>query len=189
MVSPLALRKVSACALPRPSAMASAKLANSTVNHSHSEIWKVKPATPAPLERSRTVSTVVMTAPASTTNITGFFIMVRGLSFTSASVMARLTMGGSKSGRERDPFLGTIDAKSWDGDMVVTGILAPQPTLMHQEMFHDGAQRERREKRQRAHDHHYPYQQDDEHRTVRGEGAGRDRHQLLLRQAAGGREQ
>ena len=39
MVSVLVLRSVSACALPRPSAMASAKLANSTVNHSHSVIW------------------------------------------------------------------------------------------------------------------------------------------------------
>ncbi len=35
VVSVLVLRSVSACALPRPSAMASAKLANSTVNHSH----------------------------------------------------------------------------------------------------------------------------------------------------------
>ena len=44
----LGFAQVSACALPRPSAMASAKLANSTVNQSQSEIWKVKPATPAP---------------------------------------------------------------------------------------------------------------------------------------------
>ena len=38
IVSERALRSVSAWALPRPSAMASAKLANSTVNHSHSVI-------------------------------------------------------------------------------------------------------------------------------------------------------
>jgi hypothetical protein len=55
--------------------MASAKLANSTVNQSQSEIWKVKPATAGPLARSRTVRIVVMTAPTSTTNMTGFFIM------------------------------------------------------------------------------------------------------------------
>ena len=36
IVSALVRRSVAACALPRPSAMASAKLANSTVNHSHS---------------------------------------------------------------------------------------------------------------------------------------------------------
>ena len=41
MVSERALRSVSACALPRPSAMASAKLANSTVNHSHSVICRL----------------------------------------------------------------------------------------------------------------------------------------------------
>ena len=33
-----------ACALPRPSATASAKLANSTVNHSQMMIWNVKPS-------------------------------------------------------------------------------------------------------------------------------------------------
>ena len=43
MVSERAFRSVSACALPRPSAMASAKLANSTVNHSHSVICRLKP--------------------------------------------------------------------------------------------------------------------------------------------------
>src|ERR1035438_6510094 len=189
LVSVLVLRRVSACALPRPSAMASAKLANSTVNHSHREIWKVKPATPAPVARSRTVRSVVITAPTSTTNMTGFFIMWRGLSLTSASVMARLTMGGSRRGRERDPLRGTIDATSSDGDTVITDILAPQPPLVHQEMFHDRAQRESREKRQCAHNQHYPHQQHDEHGTVGGEGAGRDRHQFLLRQAAGGGEQ
>ena len=36
-------RSASACALPRPSAIASAKLANSTVNHSHRTIWNSKP--------------------------------------------------------------------------------------------------------------------------------------------------
>src|ERR1017187_8218483 len=189
LVSVLVLRRVSACALPRPSAMASAKLANSTVNHSQRVIWKVKPAMPAPPARSRTVRSVVMTAPTSTTNMTGFFIMWRGLSFTSASVTARLTMGGSRIGREREPFLGTIDATSSEGDTVSIGILAPKPPLMHQEMFHDRTQRERREKRQRAHDHHHTHQQDDEHRTVGGESAGRDRHQFLLRQTARGREQ
>ncbi len=35
----MVLRRVSACALPRASAMASAKLANKTVNQSHSAIW------------------------------------------------------------------------------------------------------------------------------------------------------
>ena len=42
MVSPRVARRVAACALPRPSAMASAKVANSTVNHSHTAIWPEK---------------------------------------------------------------------------------------------------------------------------------------------------
>ena len=41
-------RSVSAWALPRPSAMASAKLANSTVNHSQTETPRMNPATPRP---------------------------------------------------------------------------------------------------------------------------------------------
>src|SRR6516225_7882130 len=125
--------------------MASAKLANSTVNQSHKVIWKVKPATPAPAKLSRTVSTVVTAAPTSTTNITGFFIMVRGFSLRTESAMARLTMGGSSSGRARGAFLGIRDVTSSGtagGEIVAVAILAPQPSLVHQEMFHNGPQRE-----------------------------------------------
>ena len=46
-VSARALRNVSACALPRPSAIASAKLAKSTVNHSQSVICSPNPNCPA----------------------------------------------------------------------------------------------------------------------------------------------
>ena len=42
-VSARDLRSVSACAFPRPSAIASAKFANSTVNHSHSVICSANP--------------------------------------------------------------------------------------------------------------------------------------------------
>src|SRR5258708_28792879 len=113
----------------------------------------------APTNTSRMARIVVITAPHSTTNMTGFFIMVRGLSFTSASVRARRTIGGSSSGREREPRFGNNVAASSgaDGSTVITGILAPQPPLMHQQMFHDRAQRKRREERQRAHDHHHAH--------------------------------
>ena len=84
-VSERAFRSVSACALPRPSAMASAKFANSTVNQSQSVICRLK----AKLCLSRNRSNVVTTLPTSTTNITGFFIMVRGSSLTTASTSAR----------------------------------------------------------------------------------------------------
>ncbi len=45
-VSVRARRKVSAWALPRPSAIASAKLAKSTVSHSQNVIWISKPRLP-----------------------------------------------------------------------------------------------------------------------------------------------
>ena len=73
LVSCLILRSESACALPRPSATASAKFANSTVNHSHNVIaienHNGEVAVPT---RSRTTNTVVSTDPIITTNITGF---------------------------------------------------------------------------------------------------------------------
>ena len=84
-VSDRALRSVSACALPRPSAMASAKFANSTVNQSHSVICRLKAKLCFPPNNRM----VVTTLPTSTTNMTGFFIMVRGSSLTRASTSAR----------------------------------------------------------------------------------------------------
>ena len=88
IVSDRALRSVSACALPRPSAIASAKLANSTVNQSHNVICRLKAKSPRP----RNNSTVVMTLPTSTTNITGLPIMWRGSSLTKESRIARQTI-------------------------------------------------------------------------------------------------
>ncbi len=92
MVSARALRSVSACALPRPSAIASAKFANRTVNHSHNVIWRLKPKPGPPPITSRTSSTEVITLPISTTNMTGLPIILRGCSFTSASQIARRTI-------------------------------------------------------------------------------------------------
>ena len=73
-------RRASACALPRPSAIASAKLAKSSVNQSQRMIWKLKPRWPAPVARSRRKRTVVRSATTSTTNITGLRIICRGSS-------------------------------------------------------------------------------------------------------------
>ena len=84
VVSVRALRSVAACALPRPSATASAKLANSTVIHSQRMIWKVKPRwSPPPAISSRSKMIVVSAATISTTNITGFLISSRGSSLTN----------------------------------------------------------------------------------------------------------
>ena len=77
-VSVFARRSVSAWALPRPSAIASAKFAKSTVAHSQSVMCSSKPRCPAPSAASLTSWTVVSTLPVSTTNITGLRIMRRG---------------------------------------------------------------------------------------------------------------
>ncbi len=68
------LRKALACALPRPSATASAKLANKTVNQSQSAIWAMTPRSFV----GRKTSTVVSIAPTRVTNITGFLSIARG---------------------------------------------------------------------------------------------------------------
>ena len=77
-MSVLARRNASAWALPRPSATASARLANRTVSHSQIVIRIAK------VEGSRTASTVVKIEPISTMNMTGFFHSVRGSSFANA---------------------------------------------------------------------------------------------------------
>ena len=72
-VSRCSLRSVSACALPRPSAIASAKLANSTVNHSQSAIGEDEAGRRFALRRAAPGPTAPSSAmlPTSTTNITG----------------------------------------------------------------------------------------------------------------------
>ncbi len=96
VVSVRALRSVSACALPRPSAIASAKLANSTVSHSQNVICSSKPSPGRPAAASSPKRMVVSTLPTSTTNITGFFAIVLGCSLRSASTIAPRTMPGSQ---------------------------------------------------------------------------------------------
>ena len=53
-------RKVAACCLPRPSARASAKLANSTVNQSHTVIARMKPAGASAWPRSAMIHRIVV---------------------------------------------------------------------------------------------------------------------------------
>ena len=121
MVSVLVLRSVSACALPRPSAMASAKLANSTVNHSQSAIWKLKPPMPRAAGDSRaTARTVVMAAPTSTTNITGFFISVARIQLDEGIDDGALDDGRvEERARARSPSSGiSDDGRSCDAVVV-----------------------------------------------------------------------
>ncbi|MPM92484.1 hypothetical protein SDC9_139619 [bioreactor metagenome] len=90
LVSLRVLRKASAWALPRPSASASEKLANKTVNHSHRVMIPMNQGLASPLpNKDCTYRAVVSRLPISTTNMTGFLIMWRGSSLISESNAAR----------------------------------------------------------------------------------------------------
>ena len=91
-------RNASACAFPRPSAIASAKLANRTVNHKPIAI-AVSNAIGPPLTMSATIRIVTSTDTTSTVKITGFLSNERGFSFQKLSMIARRTMGPSNRGR------------------------------------------------------------------------------------------
>ena len=89
-VSLRARRKASACAFPLPSAKASEKFAKRTVNQSQSETPPMYHAGASPVPTSAWIqSTVVNKLPTSTTNMTGFFAMLRGFSFAKESTNAR----------------------------------------------------------------------------------------------------
>ena len=100
MVVARVCRRDAACALPLPSAIASAKLAKRTVNHSQAAI---KPANTfsadVAVPRSRKKRNVVRTLPTSTTNITGFRAWTRGLSLRRLSITAGQTIEVSNSDR------------------------------------------------------------------------------------------
>ena len=86
-------RSVSAWALPRPSAIASAKFAKSTVSHSQKAMSPVNhSAWPPPLIRLMKKVAVVITEPTSTTNMTGLRSWIRGSSFLNESIVARVTI-------------------------------------------------------------------------------------------------
>ncbi len=90
-------RSVSACALPRPSAIASAKFAKSTVNQSQNGDLPGEER----LARCRSISSctkmiVVIRLPTSTMNITGFLTWIRGSSLRNESTTACRMMAGSQ---------------------------------------------------------------------------------------------
>ena len=93
VVSVRVRRSDSAWALPRPSAMASAKLANNTVNHSQPAIWPIRP------DRWRVKSMVHSTAATAVANITGLRIKLRGSIFNRASLTAARKIGPSNNDR------------------------------------------------------------------------------------------
>ena len=91
------LRSVSAWALPRPSAIASAKFAKRTVNQSQTAIEAGEDASGS----RDSESTVTRTLPTSTTNMTGFRAIRRGSSFAE-SCRARPRGGSPARGVEEE---------------------------------------------------------------------------------------
>ena len=110
-------RRVAACALPRPSATASARFAKTTVSHSQTTTDQPKAL------GSSTALTVAKTAPISTTNITGDLTITRGSSLRTASGSEVSSWRGSSSppatrvGRGRR----THDSPSASGPSASTG--------------------------------------------------------------------
>jgi hypothetical protein len=91
-------RSALACALPRPSAIASAKFAKSTVSQSQIAITPTNHSSPVrPCARSLKKATVVITLPTSTMNMTGLRTWARGSSFGNESPTAATTRSREKT--------------------------------------------------------------------------------------------
>ncbi len=83
-VSALVARRLSARALPRPSANASAKFANSTQTQSQNAICRLTAASSAPRAASRRANRVVIAATMAVTKMTAFSVNWRGSSLVKA---------------------------------------------------------------------------------------------------------
>src|SRR5215510_7100149 len=176
-------RNKSDCPLPRPSAIASEKLANSTVIHSHTMIWNVKNRFSPPMISSRTKMIVVSAATTSTTNMTGFLISVRGSSLAKAEPTAGHTIFGSNSA-DTGVRLRVVAISS---DMDVTPKLVrhcEQGAGLHREMLDDRPERERGKVDEAANDEDHADEEADEQRAVGWERTCRGRHGLLHDQGA-----
>src|SRR6185369_4132020 len=162
-------------ALPRPSATASAKLANSTVNHSHRMIWNVNPRFAPPVTRSRRKMTVVSAATTSTTNITGLLIIRRGSSLTKADLIAGTRILGSSIADAVTFFC------SFMASMEVTPKrdLSEQGVGVHREMFDDRPKGQRREEGETANDQDHADNEPDEQPAGCRERTCRRRNRLL----------
>src|ERR1700689_5058211 len=170
----------SACALPRPSATASAKLANSTVNHSHRMIWKVKARFSPPVTRSRMKITVVSAATTSTTNITGLLIITRGSSLRNDEPMAGSTIFGSSIADTGFCFCNFMTSM----DVTPNCVRSEQVACGHREVLDDRPERPRREEGQAADDQDDADDEADEQAAGGRQRAGRRRNRLLAGERA-----
>src|SRR5712692_4874535 len=175
-VSVRVLRRLSAWALPRPSAIASAKLANPTVNQSHIAICNSKTASEIrPSHASRARISVTAKAVTSTTNMTGLRAWRRGSNLPSESSSAPLTILPSHSGLA---LRSAIDVFRYLVKLAVH----------HDEMLDDWSQRVGREEGEGGDDKDDANQQHHENRAVGGESARTGRDGFFPDEGAGERE-
>src|ERR1700722_6025065 len=144
--------------------------------------------------RSRIKSYVVITEPISTTNITGFFINVRGFSLMNESRSAPLIIPPVQS----DFFLRSRETTLWLGSGMFAGddafcssvicvVMVASENLsgVHQHLLENRTQAQGREKCKCADNQNHGHQQHGEKRSRNRKGACRFRHELLARQVAG----
>src|ERR1700734_2383737 len=173
-VSRLVRRSVSAWALPRPSATASARLAKSTVSHSQTTIVQLK------IDEWAMAVPVVSTAPTSTTNMTGFFSWTRGSSFLNASgVDLSSIFGSSRPPPTRRGSVACLEeaGAGVPGVSVVTDISVKS--------FCEDSQRERREVGQADEDEDHADEHAHEQRRSRIQRPGAGRCRTLSSQRPG----
>src|SRR5580658_1111144 len=175
IVSRLARRSVSAWALPRPSATASARLANNTVSHSQTTMVQLN------ADGERMAVYRVSTAPTSTTNMTGFLIWTRGSSFLNASgVDFRRIFGSSRPPPTRR---GSLDACGPAAGAGVPGLSVV--TDISVKSFCEYSQRERGEVGQADKDEDHADEHADEQRRSRIQRPGASRCRRLSGQRPG----
>src|SRR5580704_12982570 len=133
-----------------------------------------------PVARSRIRITVVSAVTISSTNITGFFISVRGLSLTNAEPIAGRTVFGSSSA-DTGMLLRRVEVSI---DATPGLIRREKCTGVDRELLDDRAERERREEGEAADDHDHADNQAYEQAAAGREGARRCRHQFLTGERA-----
>src|SRR2546426_9457531 len=169
MVVVRARRSVSACALRRPSAIASANLAKTTVNHSQTVTastksvsavsWLRGKAAEGWVKSRRTNSMVVTTLPTSTTNMTGFFTCTRGSSFLNDSgIAARMILGSQIEIAPLRRVFHCLTSNVSVCVLVLVFILEGPPCL-HEQLLDNRSQRVRREVSERADDQDHANQE------------------------------
>src|SRR5579875_589011 len=172
-VSRLVLRSVSAWALPRPSATASARLANTTVSQSQTTMVQLN------TEGVRIAVYRVSAAPASTTNMTGLRTWTRGSSFFRASGADFSSIRGSSRPPPMRRSAVAALAAGWAG---ASGLVVMDMSV---QSFGEGAQGERGEVGQADEHEDHRDQHAGEQRGSGVEGARAGRHGLLSGQRPG----